>query len=228
MSNAIRLTSPTAVPTAVDKPTGLPVRRGVRPALPFVYAVYPRGWEYVPGFGFLPQLRKIIAKPGCNGVGSDGRLSKPLASAAEKGGTVILPEDSRLGEYQHYVRAYDTEFGGKWFVDFCQTATVLPTGEILWGITEPDAWNKFRAHIRDSGIVPPLLAEIYEAIIVFEKMNLDMLADRVHGNPRIQAKYNETEKKIEDMQKAWADARADLISKTKPKSAKAKKIQVPL
>tara|TARA_R110000850_G_scaffold10138_6_gene36558 strand:+ start:1801 stop:2487 length:687 start_codon:yes stop_codon:yes gene_type:complete len=226
MSNAIRLTTPTAVPTAVDKPSGLPVRRGVQPALPFVYAVYPRGWEFVEDFGFLPQLRKIIAKPGCNGVGSDGRLSRPLSSVVEKGGTVVSPEDSRLGDYQHYVRAYDTEFGGKWFVDFCQTATVLPTGEILWGVTEPDAWNKFRAHIRDSGIVPPMLAEIYEALLVFERMNLDQLADSVHGNPRVQAKYDALENKIESMQKRWAAERAALIAQVKPKTLTPKKAKV--
>ena len=226
MTQAIKLTSPTAVPTAVDKPTGLPVRRGVRPALPFVYAVYPRGWEFVEDFGFLPQLRKIIAKPGCNGVGSDGRLSKPLASVVEKGGTVVSPEDSRLGDYQHYVRAYDTEFGGKWFVDFCQTATVLPTGEILWGVTTPTAWNEFRAHIRDAGIVPPMLAEIYESLMIFERMNLDQLADRVHGNPRAKMKYDALEKKIENMQKTWNAARAALIAEAAPKAIKPKKARV--
>ena len=226
MSQAIRLTTPTAVPTTVDKPSGLPVRRGSRPALPFVYVVYPRGWEYVEGFGYLPQLRKIVAKPGVNGVGADGRLSRPLSSVRDGGGVVVLPEDSRLGEYQHYVRAYDTEHGGKWFVDFCQTATVLPTGEILWGVTGPDAWNKFRAHIRDSGIVPPLLAEVYEMILITEKANLDRLGERVHGNPRVQAKFDELEKKIESMQKTWNAARDALVAKTKPKAVKAKKVTV--
>ena len=226
MSNAIRLTTPTAVPTAVDKPTGLPIRRGARAGLPFIYAVYPRGWEYVEGFGFLPQMRKIIAKAGCNGVGSDGRLSKPIAAISEKGGTVIMPEDSRLGDYQHYVRAYDTEHGGKWFVDFCQTATVLPTGEILWGVTEPDAWNNFRAHIRDSGIIPPLLAEIYEVIVVSEKNQLDQLADTVHGNPRAQAKYDKLEKRVQAMQDYWAAEREKLIAATNPTPIKSKKVKV--
>ena len=226
MSNAIRLTAPAAVPTAIDKPTGLPVRRGVRPALPFVYVVYPRAWEYVEDFGFLPCLRKIIAKPGCNGVGSDGRLSKPLASVQERGGAVVMPEDTRLGEYQYYVRAYDTQHGGKWFVDFCQTATVLPTNEIIWGMTTPTAWDEFRAHIRDSGIVPPILAEVYESLVLSDKRKLDRLADKVHGNPRIKAKYDALEKKIENMQKTWNAARDEMIAKTKPKAIKAKKVKV--
>jgi len=226
MSNAIRLTAPAAVPTAIDKPTGLPVRRGVRPGLPFVYVVYPRAWEYVEDFGFLPCLRKIIAKPGCNGVGSDGRLSKPLASVQERGGAVVMPEDARLGEYQYYVRAYDTQRGGKWFVDFCQTATVLPTNEIIWGMTTPTAWDEFRAHIRDSGIVPPILAEVYEALVLSDKRKLDRLADKVHGNPRIQAKYDALEKKIANMEKTWNAARDEMIAKTKPKAIKAKKVKV--
>ena len=226
MSNAIRLTSPAAVPTAIDKPTGLPVRRGVRPGLPFVYVVYPRAWEYVEDFGFLPCLRKIIAKPGCNGVGSDGRLSKPIASANEKGGTVIMPEDTRLCEYQYYVRAYDTRHGGKWFVDFCQTATVLPTDEILWGVSTPTAWNEFRAHIRDAGLVPAMLAEIFEALMVFERRHLDLMGDKVHGNPRAQAKFNAIEKKIENMQKTWDKERAALIAESAPKAIKPKKARV--
>jgi len=226
MSNAIRLTSPQAVLTAIDKPTGLPLRRGVRPALPFVYVVYPRGWEFVDGFGFVPQMRKIIAKPGCNGVGADGRLSKPLASVAEKGGTPIMPEDTRLGEYQYYVRAYDTQTGGKWYVDFCQTATVLPTGEILWGMSTPTAWNEFRAHVRDSGIVPPMLAEIYDALMIFERRNLDRIADRVHGNPRQQAKFDALEKKIKAMESTWNKERNAMISKAKPKALKAKAARV--
>ena len=226
MSNAIRLTAPAAVPTAIDKPTGLPVRRGVRPALPFVYVVYPRAWEYVEDFGFLPCLRKIIAKPGCNGVGSDGRLSKTLASVQERGGAVVMPEDARLGEYQYYVRAYDTQRGGKWFVDFCQTATVLPTNEIIWGMTTPTAWDEFRAHIRDSGIVPSILAEVYESLVLSDKRKLDRLADKVHGNPRIKAKYDALEKKIENMQKTWNAARDEMIAKTKPKAIKAKKVKV--
>jgi hypothetical protein len=226
MSNAIRLTAPAAVPTAIDKPTGLPIRRGVRPGLPFVYVVYPRAWEYVENFGFLPCLRKIIAKPGCNGVGSDGRLSKPLASVQERGGAVVMPEDTRLGEYQYYVRAYDTQRGGKWFVDFCQTATVLPTNEIIWGMTTPTAWDEFRAHIRDSGIVPPILAEVYESLVLSDKRKLDRLADKVHGNPRIKAKYDALEKKIENMQKTWNAARDAMIAEAAPKAIKPKRARV--
>ena len=71
-----------------------------------------------------------------------------------------------------------------------------------------------------------MLAEIYEALLVFERMNLDQLADSVHGNPRVKAKYDALEKKIESMQKTWAAERDALIAKVEPKTLTSKKAKV--
>ena len=135
-SQAIHLTQPQKEKARIEKPAGLPVT-GRPPALKFVYCHYPQSWAFVDGFGFLPNLAKIVAKPGVNGVPASGDLSRVLASVHAKGGTYIDPKDPRLGDYVDYVQYYETRNGGKWFVDFCTVATVLPTDEILWSISEP-------------------------------------------------------------------------------------------
>ena len=124
MSQSIHLSQPKTDVQAVQSRNGLPTHRpGQRARARFVYVVFPKSWEYVAGFGFLPVMRSLTAKPGANGVPASGSLAKPIASAIQKGGTFIDPKDQRLGEYMDYVQFYDTQTGGKWYVDFCSKVT---------------------------------------------------------------------------------------------------------
>jgi hypothetical protein len=216
--NPVRLTQPTRAVETVEAPAGLPVPRGKTPPSKYVYAVYPRGWDYTEGFGFLPILKKIIGKPGCNGVNDAGDMTRVLAGVASKGGVYISPDDSRLGEYVGYVQYYDTRCGRKWYVDFCQEATVLPSGEVLWnGNDTSEAWNKFRAAIRDSGIVPGILREVYLDLQARDTRTLEALAGRAAHNPSLQAKYQACEKKLVGMAGAW-DALVKKEAATAPKA----------
>lgn len=220
----IHLASPTKETNIVQETSGLPVNQRQRPAMKFVYVTYPQCWRYDIEFGFLPSLKRIIAMPGVNGVGRDGSLTKVLSSVRTRGGTFIDPKDHRLGKYMDYVQYYPTSNGGKWYVDFCQKATVLPTGQIVWNDSEiRKPMKEFRAHIRDSGIVEPLIHEFYVKMVEDEKAKLNRLYGRIDRNPSIKVKVEESEAKIKGMEKHWAEMTAHLLKAAKAAAPKKSK-----
>ena len=220
----IHLASPTKETNVVQETSGLPVTDRQRPAMKFVYVTYPQSWRYDLEFGFLPVLKRIIAMPGVNGVGRDGSLTKVLSSVANNGGTYIDPKDYRLGKYQDYVQYYPTSNGGKWYVDFCQKATVLPTGQIVWNNSEiKTPMMEFRAHIRDAGIVEPLIHEFYVHMLEGEKSKLDRLYGRLDRNPSIKVKVEESQARIKGMEKHWAEMTTKLIKDIQAKAPKKSK-----
>ncbi len=77
-------------------PNLLPVNGRVRPAAPFVYVHYAGAWEFHNVQGWLPQLSKLVAMPGVNGVDERLDLSRAIQGAVSKGGTYINPKDRRL------------------------------------------------------------------------------------------------------------------------------------
>lgn len=205
---ALKLSQPTREVASVQQNEGLPLLRGQNPGMKFLYCVYPRGWSFHPSFGFLPDLKKLTAKPGCNGVSDNGDLTRTIAGVNSKGGVVLDPNDPRLGDYQGYVQYYSTQCGRRWYVDFCQEATVLPSGEILWTISEDlgeDPWNSFRLQVRDSGIVPRLVKEVYLAMESRMQRELDSLSGRLSMNPALTKRYEEKAQELEAMRKAWDD-----------------------
>jgi len=220
----IHLASPTKETNVVQETNGLPVTDRQRPARKFVYVTYPQSWRYDIDFGFLPVLKRIIAVPGVNGVGRDGSLNKVLSSVANNGGTYIDPKDHRLGKFQDYVQFYPTSNGGKWYVDFCQKATVLPTGQIIWNDSEIKVpMKEFRAHIRDSGIVEPLIHEFYVQMVESEKSKLNRLYGRIDRNPSVKVKVEECEARIKGMEKHWSEMTSKLLKAVEAKAKTPKK-----
>lgn len=194
----------------IEKPLGLPVV-GQKPGRRFAYAHYPRGWSFDLEHGFLPELCKLTGTPGLNGVGKDGSLSRVLGAVAESGGTLIAPNDGRLGPYQHYCRYYDTEDGGRWYVDFCAEAEVLPTDEIVWNASESvEAFKAFRAHLRDAGIVEPLSVGVYRLLRETQISRVASLRGRSGLNPHLALKADQEQVKLEAMEKAWEEYNASL------------------
>ena len=203
MSQPITLTQPKRDVQTVETRSGLPTHRR-KPAPRFVYVVYPKSWEFHDEHGFLPVLCRLVAQPGCNGVNMRGSLAKPIASAQMKGGTYIDPKDTRLGPYTDYVQYYDTDRGGRWYVDFCAKATVLTSGEIIWNTKESTVeFDKFRAHLRDSGIVPPMLPEIYNWLVKREEEVAKTLLSKAGNNPHMMKQYEAQLDKLNDMSKAF-------------------------
>ena len=218
MSKAIRLTQPTKEPAYVSRNEGIPLRKGQKPADRFVYVHYPTRWEYNAEYGFLPTLSKIPARPGVNGISRNGDLTPALVVIQQQGGKFIDPTDARLGEYMDYVQYYTCENGAKWWVDSCMEATVLPGRKVMWK-ARPGAWDGFRVHLRNAGLVDPLTPEIYELMLEKQRNKIDRKAARAGMSPIYKAQYDIEVDKLEAMQAVWTESLEEeiKIEEAKPK-----------
>ena len=216
-NRTLHLNKPKRDEMTIDTRAGLPVAaRNIRPQKRFAYIVYPKSWEYVNGSGFLPVLRRVVAMPGANGVSRNGSISRAVSTAIEKGATYIDPKDPRLGEYMDYVQYYDTDTGGKWFVDFCQKATILPGGEILWNADDAvEEMKVFRRHLVEHGIVPPMVNEVFLWLLNREQRTHDNLLARSAQNPHLRKRADSLEKRIESMRAEWEKVNAEKVSAAK-------------
>jgi hypothetical protein len=186
--------------------------------------VYPKGWEFVDGYGFLPTLRRIVAKPGVNGVNRAGNLSRAIAGAIQKGGTYIDPKDERLGDFKDYVRFYECDTGARWYVDLGQEATILPGGEILWNSEDAsEELRKFRAHIRDTGMIPPMAPEVYRWLSNRVQNAYESQLSRAGRNPHLAQKAEQTAAKLDAMRSEWERLSGARVQKAK-KAGKGKKL----
>tara|TARA_Y100001963_G_scaffold157330_1_gene253310 strand:+ start:869 stop:1564 length:696 start_codon:yes stop_codon:yes gene_type:complete len=226
MSKAIRLTQPTKEPAYVSRNEGIPLRPGQKPADRFVYAHYPTRWEFNEEHGFLPTLSKIPARPGVNGVSPRGDLTAVLVVIQQQGGKFIDPTDSRLGPFMDYVQYYTCENGAKWWVDSCMEATVLPGRKVMWK-AKPGAWDAFRVHLRDSGVIDPLVPEIYEMMLEKQRNKLDRKAARSGLSPIYKAQYDAEVERLESMENTWLRMMEKEVAQVKPKrKRKAKAVDV--
>lgn len=199
---SIRLTTPRVETQVIQHQVGLPASYECSPR--FIYAHFPSNWEYDDEYGFLPRLSLVVAKPGVNGVGTDGKLHRALSMITERGATVIDPKDSRLGEFTDYVRYYETDTGQKHYCDFCDEATVLPNGSVLWNASEAEGeFKRFRAAIRESGILEPLHSEVFEGLKQREFRRADSLHGRAERNPHLLKRAKHAELRLEAMDETW-------------------------
>ena len=235
MRETITLTQPKKqTPITTADPSRLPEPRTGRIPSPYVFAHWD-GWEFDREFshGFLPNLTKIVAEPGCNGVTHSGDMSGTIATIVQRGATVIQPNDRRLiqdgetdenAEFYHYPRYYETQNNPprKWWVEPGQEPTVTARGEILWDqrkIRETSA--RFRAHLRDAGIVRPLHALTFEAEILKQEARVRRIAQRVGNNPHLAETLKTEEAIIDQMRAAWESMKATDMSNGQPLAAKA-------
>lgn len=199
------------------QPTRSKVKRHVidvtqdeRPAIPrdkraprFVYVHYPQNWEYVTdinaetgeAWGFLPKLKKILGKPGANGVRQNGTrldLAGAIRGHESQGATLINPTDTRLPEeYQNYVGYVDTNDGGRHFVEIGEELTVLPGGRTLHNYDDAiPIFRAFRLGILNSGILPPMMPEIKDLLLADIGNRINMIGSRMHNNPHFQKTYD--------------------------------------
>ena len=222
MPQPITLSQPKTDVQTVETRSGLPTHRH-RPQSRFVYVVYPKSWEYDTEHGFIPVMRRLTAKPGANGVDGRGNLTKAVAAATQKGGTYIDPKDTRLGPYVDYVQYFDCDNGGKWYVDFCSKATVLSSGEIIWNTKEAaPEFARFRRHLVDAGIVPPMIPEVFQWLLTREQNRAQQLHTRAGDSPAVRADYEKQAAKVDAMINEW-DRMNGAKAKAKPTKAPRKK-----
>jgi hypothetical protein len=171
----------------------------------FVFVHYPYGWSWHAEHGFLPELSQIIAKPGVNGVGVDGRLNKAIAGAIQKGGTVINPEDARLGPWRRHVASYVTASGRKHYCFILQRYDILPGGRV---VAKEDAagYANFRAFIRDCGMIAPMEEAVYAQMIEIERRGYDRAATRGADRPHMVGFATARKERMAAMEAAWLSA----------------------
>lgn len=213
------------VAKSVDEPTGIPDPQHKTHGAKFVYVHYALGWQFDDAAGFLPVLNAIKGIAAVNGVREDPKnpknliMGRALGSAMEKGGIVLYPEDARLGPYQHYVARYDTESGGSYYVAWCEEATVIPGGRVIWNSTEAGAeFTKFRAYLRDNGLVHDLIHPHYLALLEREINLAESLEDRSAATPALSSRAKKQRERVEAMRKAWDAYEAKLAEKVQPRA----------
>lgn len=232
VNNLRRIEQPTRVRRTEKTNNGLPIDK---PAPDFVFVVFEKSWEFFAGnkdedAAWLPQLRRISATPGANGVGEDFSLAKPLASVREKGGAVVDPEDARLGEFQYYVAYYETQRKGAKHHVFCELEGIkLRSGEIIWRSDDAQPkWREFRKVIRDSGIVPLMTHEVFLLKMETARDRLSRVETRYGDKPLLQYKIDAARALNAAMQASWdkmTEADIETAPVTKPKRKRAKKLQ---
>lgn len=170
----------------------------------FVFVHYPQGWSWVDGMGFLPDLSRIVAMPGVNGVARDGKANKAMAGSIEKGGLAIGMTDPRLGKWRPYMGSYPTKSGAPHWCFVKQTFTVLPGGNVREDDRSAD-FNEFRKHILDAGICYPMDEVVFNERIEIENRGIERLARDAEKNPHRLAKYEARVARRDAMQAWWRE-----------------------
>lgn len=207
---AIQLRQPERIRDAeVEKAAAIPVPAGKNAPAKFRYAHYPDAWVHDDEVGWVPSLSKIVGMPGCNGVRQDKRtgaisIAPAVSAHQEAGATYIDPKDKRLGEYVDYCARYPATNGQWYYVDFCETATILPTGQVLWDeVGFKREWRKFLVHLRGCGILDPMQHAIYLLKKAVQEDRVSSLTARCEANARLSPRLTRAVEKLAAMERDW-------------------------
>lgn len=237
MADTIRLSQPKKRDRTSTEVAGLPTDPRVnRPAPPYIYAHYPQSWYWCDAldddgnrYGWLPRPKKIIARPGVNGVQDPGygrqvepeHLRTTIGGIMRKGGRVIVPEDPRLGSYMGFDEFYDCKDGRKWYVEPGQEALIMPGDRIKWNTDEVlPAVYAFHAALRDTDLVFPLHREYFLEKMDIERKKLDIREQAAAATPGLAYRAEEQRKRIALMEEdfaAYCDRSADESKAIKPR-----------
>lgn len=195
MSSTVRLQATPYKPSSGEGSGGLPIQFA---NYPFQFVHYPQGWEYVEGYGFLPSLSEIVAKPGVNGVGLDLATNKADSGAMKKGGTIIKPGDRRLGADADYVISYPVVNNNRHFCFKGTRFQSLPGGSYL-PVPDPALLHAFRKLLVDTGIVDQIPDAVYQKLLEMENKGYARILKQ--GVP---AEIEKKAARIEAMKAAYA------------------------
>ncbi len=177
----------------------------------FDYVHYPMGWSYNEKLGFLPELGQIAHMAAVNGVRDagkdrDGRPNPPDATAARagsqrKGGTLILPNDNRLGDFQGFLRYSECDGGGLYFFFIGTSVEVWGKAENQHRLVESPKWTEFLQYLRDKRIVDPISKPAYDRLRATATAELD--AYRGHTGEWSEVQRKAIQKRLDGMAKEW-------------------------
>lgn len=152
-------------PAAIQSPqagtAALPARRARR-MHQWMYMWHPKRWHFYRDAGeageWLPRLGRIVLDAGQNNVLENGNITLAIASAQERGWTMIKPTDERLGQFRDYMQAVPVDNGRKAYASRWNNYTI--EGGMVFEDFDRPGFYEFLRHLRDSGIVAPMSKNI--------------------------------------------------------------------
>jgi hypothetical protein len=179
---------------------------------PFTLVHYPQAWQYHDEHGFIPDIGKIVHKPGANGVeGHTGRPPDPtqaITKAIRKGGTVLSPGDRRLGEWANYLISYPVNGRSSNAQHYAlKTAefNLLPGGSAKQRDTSGE-WFRFLAWMRDQpGLLHTMPETSYELLLGRAQERLERMVTKSNGNTIAMARIEAQQTRIAAMEVAWVE-----------------------
>lgn len=197
---------------------------------PFIFVHYPTAWEWdAESKRFLPSLSQIVLRPGVNGVGDDLSPRRAIGGSVAKGGVVVRPEDSRLGEWQNFVTRYPvrtpTGKGEAWHYCFrSQEFAVLPNGQAAV-IEGSEDFRRFRAHLLDAKIIDEPGAVMVRAVVEVERRGLERKVREARDNPHRASEVEAKRERLAAME-AWIAKRSGAGAVAAPATAKRARAEI--
>lgn len=224
----MRINQPKTRDRSSAEASGLPVNPRTKVGRLYIYIHYEQGWYWTDKedadgnrYGWLPRPQQALAVPGVNGVQDPGgrrpvrkeHMSGLLSGLITKGAKILDPEDARLGDYQYYDRYYDTQDGGRWYIEPGQEATVLANGSILWNADDViETTLAFHAYLRDnsSAVLHPLKREVWQGMMAREGERLSRYEQSAGVTPGLGYRVERQRKKIALMNEDYKKYEASL------------------
>jgi hypothetical protein len=178
----------------------------------FDFVHYPLGWYYDEKLGFLPEMSQLYHMPGVNGVRDmgkdrDGKAIPPdatgtRAASQRKGGTLILPEDNRLGDFRKFLRRAPCK-NGRFFYFFTGVEVqVWGDNEGQFKVVPAPKWSAFLAHLRDAKIVDPISEPAYDRLRNVAASELEAIREQTSA--LAESRRKAITARINGMEKEWA------------------------
>lgn len=189
-----------------------------KPMYPFFLVQYSTGWAYheerVEGEirgEFFPQPCEFPHVPGVNGVQDPARVGQApntqlaIGSVIGKGGTVVRPDDERLGEYRYFINVYECQNNDRAFCWAWAKPRLQANGTVVWRTDEARHQN-FLRFIRDHGLIPALTIEAWEMLEQRQLRLIEGLPARYHhsGAALLAEKYAAATARLDRMRAAWS------------------------
>lgn len=178
----------------------------------FDFVHYPLGWFYDEKLGFLPEMSQLTHMPGVNGVRDMGRDrdGKPIppdatatrAGSQRKGGTLILPEDNRLGDFRKFLRRAPCKNGRYFYFFVGVEVQVWGDNEGQYKVVPSPKWSAFLAHLRDARIVDPISEPAYDRLRNVAAAELESIREQTSA--LAESRRKAIQARIKGMENEWA------------------------
>lgn len=193
---------------------------------PFLFVHMPTHWELVTVDGepmWLPRVGQQPLARGANGIEGDAKHRDPSVYAAKfkrKGGTVIEPDDQRLGPYQNYVLEVECQERDGSVGTFHHTE--FEELNVIGGRTIPkhnaEAYQAFQLHLLTAGIVKPMSEVVLDVKVDGQERRVQNQRRRAGANKHLAGDMEDSMSVLEAMRPAWEKQFG-----TKPQAKKAPK-----